>query len=182
MRIQSESRVHHPLEDVYLAYRDRLPEIAAYIPDVREIRVLEREPLPRGLRLLNLWVADKEPPKVAQGIVRPEWLQWEDHARWDDDAHHVDWKIALPALPDRVRCGGRNAFFADGPAATRVVLTGDLSIDAARLPGVPRLLAGKIGPIAERFIVDLITPNLSRVNACLERFLDDQRALREETG
>lgn len=174
MQIFSESTIHHPIARVYPAYRDRLPEIAAYMPDIREIRVMEREELPGGLRLLNLWIPSRQPPRAVAGFIKPEWLQWEDHAVWSDAETAVDWRIALPGLPDRVRCSGRNAFSEAGPGQTRVRLTGDLRIDAERFPGVPTLLARRAAPAIERFIVDLITPNLSRVNQSLEAWLDAQ--------
>jgi hypothetical protein len=42
MRIHSESIVRHPRERVFKAYRDELPEIAAYMSDIREIRIVNR--------------------------------------------------------------------------------------------------------------------------------------------
>ena len=52
-------------------------------------------------------------------------------------------------------------------------MSGDLSINVKNVPGVPRLLAGRIAPKLESFIVKLITPNLEKVNHSLERFLDE---------
>lgn len=172
MEIRSESHIHHPLDRVYQTYRDRLPELAPLIPDIREIRVLRRHEREGGLDLVNLWIPSREPPRAVQGVLKPELIRWEDHASWDDAAHHVDWRLVIPAWPDRVRCAGRNAFFAEGPARTRVVLTGELRIDATNFPGVPAFLTRSIGPAIERFIVELITPNLVRVNQSLEQFLD----------
>jgi hypothetical protein len=173
MKIHSESRIHHPLELVYTCYRDQLPQIAPYTPDIREIIVNSREDLEQGPKLHNIWVADREIPKVAQGIIKPEMLRWDDFAEWNNSAKHVDWTLNIPAFPNQVACSGRNAFFADGPDATRVVLTGDLQINVKNVPGVPRLLAGRIAPKLEAFIVKLITPNLEKVNHSLERFLDE---------
>ncbi|MEQ9650765.1 MAG: hypothetical protein RLO52_35015, partial [Sandaracinaceae bacterium] len=60
MRIHSESLIRHPQQTVYEAYRDRLPEIAAYIPDVKEILVEKREAVSEGLtKLHNVWIADR---------------------------------------------------------------------------------------------------------------------------
>jgi hypothetical protein len=103
-------------------------------------------------------------------------LRWDDFAEWDDAAKHVNWRLNIPAFPDQVRCSGRNAFFADGPNATRVILTGDLQINMKKMPGVPRILAGRIAPKLESFIVMLITPNLEKVNQSIERYLDDKIA------
>ena len=174
MRIQSESRIHHPLEIVYEAYRDRLPEIAPYTPDIKEIVVHSREDGDVGPKLHNEWRAERELPRVVQGLVTPDMLRWDDFAQWNDAENHVDWVLRIPAFPDQVRCMGRNAFFADGDRATRVVLSGELEINLKNVPGVPRLMAKRIAPMIETFIVKLITPNLEKVNSSLERFLDDQ--------
>ena len=173
MQIHSESRIHHPIDVVYACYRDRLPQIAPYTPDIREIIVRQREELEQGPKIHNVWVADRDIPKVAQGIIRPEMLQWDDYAEWNDKEQHVDWKLHIPAFPEALTCSGRNAFFEDGPNSTRVVLTGDLQINAKKVPGIPRLIAGRIAPKLESFIVMLITPNLEKDNHSLERFLDE---------
>ena len=173
MRINSESRIHHPIDVVYPCYRDHLPRVAPYTPDIREIIVRSREDKELGPKIHNVWVADRDIPKVAQGIIKPEMLQWDDFAEWNDAEQHVDWRLNIPAFPDQVKCSGRNAFFADGPRSTRVVLTGELEVNVKNVPGVPRLLAGRLAPKIESFIVMLITPNLEKVNQSLERYLDE---------
>ena len=177
MQIHSESSIHHPIDLVYSCYRDRLQQIAPYTPDLREIIVESREEREQGPKIHNVWVADRDIPKVARGIIRPEMLQWDDYADWNDAEQHVDWRLHIPAFPDAVQCSGRNAFFADGPTRTKVVLTGDLQINVKSVPGVPRILAGRIAPKIEAFIVMLITPNLEKVNQSLERFLDEKEAI-----
>ena len=176
MQINSESRIHHPIETVYACYRDNLPLVAAYTDDIKEIIVKSREDAEKGPRIHNVWVADREIPKVAQGLVKPHMLQWDDFAEWDDVNQHVDWRINIPAFSEQVQCSGRNAFFADGPNHTKVLLTGELEINVRNIPGVPRILAGRIAPKVESFIVMLVTPNLEKINQSLERYLDEQAA------
>jgi len=173
MRIQSESRIHHPLDVVYTSYRDRLPEIAPYTPDIKEIVVHSREETETGPKLHNEWRAQRDLPRIVQGIVTPDMLRWDDFAQWNDGEHYVDWELRIPAFPNQVHCRGRNAFFADGDNATRVMLTGNLEINLKNVPGVPRILAKRIAPAVEVFIVKLVTPNLEKVNHSLERFLDE---------
>jgi hypothetical protein len=171
MRIHSASFIHFPIDRVYATYRDRLPEVAAFMPDIREIEVVRRAETPRGPDILNIWKAENRVPSVAQKVVSPEMLQWEDHAEWDDGNTWVDWTLVIPAFRDQVRCSGRNRFEAHGPK-TRVVLEGELDIDIQRIPGVPRLLAGRMKPQIEQFIIKLVQPNLEKVNGSLERFMD----------
>ncbi len=172
MKIHSESRIHHPLDLVYRSYRDHLPLVAPYTPDIKEIVVHSREDLPQGPKIHNEWIVQRELPKVVQGLVTPDMMRWNDYAQWDDTAHHVDWVLQIPAFPDQVNCHGRNAFFADGPDVTIVRLTGELEINLKNIPGVPRMLAGRLTPKVETFIVKLVTPNLEKVNTSLERYLD----------
>lgn len=171
MKIHAESRIAHPLSAVYAAYRDRLPEIVTYLPDIREIKVLSRQPSPEGVTLHNRWIAEREVPAVVRRFVTPEMLCWDDHAVWHDAEGFCAWRLSSPAFPDQLRCAGRNTFLADG-SHTRVLLTGDLEISLSKIPGVPSVLARSLAPQIEKFIVHLITPNLEQVNHALGRFLD----------
>lgn len=171
MKIHSESLVHHPIDQVYATYRDRLSDIAEIIPNISEIIVREREEGPAGPRVLNEWVADAELPPLIRGIVKPAWLRWFDHAQWNDAGHYVAWTLDMPAFGEQVRCSGRNSFHAQG-AHTRVALTGDLQIELKRIPGVPNVMLRRMRPRVEQFVVKLIRPNLDKVNSSLERFLD----------
>jgi len=176
MRIHSESMIGHPQSEVYEAYRDRLPEIAAYIPDVKEIRVESREDGDGTVKLHNLWIADREIPVFARAFLKPEMLEWDDHARWSDAESIVRWDLKLHVFTDSVTCSGTNTFVSEGDEKTKVVLEGDLDIDLKSIPGVPKLLAKGMKPKVEKFIVSLITPNLEQVNVSLQQFLDDQKS------
>jgi len=172
VKIFSESRIHHPINRVYTAYRDELPKLADYIPDVKEIVVRSREERPGGPLLHNLWVAHRELPKMIQGIAKPEMMQWDDFADWNDAEQYVAWNLVIPAFKDQVKCSGRNSFYEAGANETRVVLTGDLQISLTKIPGVPSFMAKRLAPKLEEFIVKLITPNLERTNQALEEYLD----------
>jgi hypothetical protein len=174
MRIHTESLIRHPQEKVYRAYRDRLPEIAAYIPDVKEILVESRDEIANGVKLHNVWIAEREIPVFARAFLKPEMLRWDDFAEWHDDEHQVRWKLQLRVFTDNVRCAGTNTFRRVDDHTTAVTLEGDLDIDLKSIPGVPKLLAGGLKPKVEKFIVSLITPNLERVNESLQQFLDEK--------
>lgn len=175
MEIRSESRIHHPRDVVFAAYRDRLPEIATYIPDIKEILVRSREAQGAQIKLHNEWVSDREVPAFAQKFLKPEFLRWDDFAVWDEASKSCSWTIKTRAFTEAVACSGKNQFLEDGDG-TRVLLTGDLTINLREIPGVPRFLAGTVAPQVEKFIVSLITPNLEQVNRSLQRFLDEKGA------
>lgn len=172
MQIHSSSVIRHPRERVYTAYRDEMSAVVPYMPNIKEIIVRARTERPGGVTLHNEWVGKGEIPRVAQGIVSPEMLRWDDHAEWDNGAYSCRWKLKVRVFTDSVRCEGTTRMTEEGPDATRVELSGTLDINLRDIPGVPRLLAGKLAPAVEKFIIALITPNLEQVNASLARYLD----------
>jgi hypothetical protein len=174
MKITSVAVLSHPLERVYRAYRDELPQIAKTIPDIREVREVSRKEREGGVTIHNEWVSSAKLPPLVDRVVRPEHLRWDDFAEWDDGRHTIDWKIGTRVFTDQIRCGGRNRFEAVGAQQTRLVLDGELHIGIHNVPGVPTFMARQISPLLERFFVGLITPNLERVTEHLERYLDRQ--------
>ncbi len=171
MEIRASSIVRHPRDRVYRAFRDRLPDIAAYMPNVKRVDVVAKEQLPDGVRLHNVWYGKGEIPKIAQIVVKPEILVWDDYAVWHDSAFYCDWRIGIRVFNESFKCSGTNRLTEEGPH-TRVSLLGDLELDLRDVPGVPRLLATKLRPQIEAFIVKLIRPNLEETNVALGRFLD----------
>jgi hypothetical protein len=175
MEIRNDTVLTHPRALVYQTYRDRLPELVSMLPNVEYVRVLERREDGETVFLLNEWKAKGDVPEVAQRWIKPEMLRWKDHATWRGVRWEVDWRLEMAFMSDRVKVAGTNRFVDLGPARSRLELRGDLTIDAAGLPGVPRLLAGRFGAIVERFVLGLVQPNLVRTSEALQRFLDEGR-------
>lgn len=173
MQIHSEARIAHPRDRVFAAYRDQLCDLVPYLPDIKDIVVHDRKEEGSKVTLHNEWVADTEIPRAIRAIVRPEHLRWDDYAEWDEDAYSCAWHLKTRAFTDALTCSGRNLFYDDG-GSTRVVLTGELSLDLRRVRGVPRIGARTMGTMLEKFVVAMITPNLQRVNSALQPFLDAQ--------
>ena len=48
---------------------------------------------------------------------------------------------------------------------------GELTFDASKVPGVPRLLAGTANPLVEKFLVAQVTPNFTGIAKSLEQLL-----------
>lgn len=172
MQINSSSVIHHPLERVYRAYRDELPQIAAYMPNVKGVEVAARTERDGSVDLHNVWTGKGEIPKVAQGVVKPDMLKWDDYASWTDATTSCRWTLGLHVFRDSFHCEGSTRLEADGPNRTRVTLSGTLEVSVKDIPGVPRFLASTIAPAVERFIIALVTPNLEETNRALERYLD----------
>ncbi len=79
MKLEADARISFPRELVYSTYRDRLPELVPYLPNITGITVKSREDEGQVSKLLNVWDAQAEIPKVAQAIIKPEMASWLDH-------------------------------------------------------------------------------------------------------
>jgi len=177
MKIEADATLSFSRELVFSTYRDRLPDLVPHLPNVRAIEVLDREDdadsTPGKTRLHNLWRAEGDIPKVAQTIIKPDMVAWDDHAIWDQNAWTCDWKVVPKFFTNNVTCWGKNQYVDHGDKTT-LQIRGELEIDAKGIPGVPRLLAKRIAPVIEKFIVALLTPNLLQVSSGLEKFLQAQ--------
>jgi hypothetical protein len=173
MNISSIARIAHPLDRVYSTYRNDLPSLAAYLPDISHIDVQKRTEREGGVDVLNIWHAATKIPAVARPLIPAGSLRWEDHARWDDATTRAHWKLIVPTFRNQVTCTGETRIHADGDHS-RVELVGELRIDLSRMPGMNRWMGKRIAPQVESFIIQLISPNLKRVNTALERYLDEK--------
>jgi len=173
MKVEADAFIDFPRELVYSTYRDRLPELVPYLPNVKRISVESRTDEGDVTKLVNRWEANAEVPKVARSIVKPDMLVWLDHATWFQNDWAVEWQIEHLAFSQQVRCHGRNRYVDEG-GRTRLEIRGELSVDASRIPGVPRMLAGTVTPVLERFIVQTIRPNLVSTADGVQAFLKAQ--------
>ena len=175
MEINASSIIHHSRERVFLAYRDELPAVAKYLANIAQVNVLSRKESPGKVSLHNEWVGKGEIPKVAQGLVKPDMLKWDDYAEWDEARQLCEWSIKIRVFSENFKCSGSNRFLVEGPNRTRVNLVGTLDVSLRDIPGVPRILASTIAPQVEKFIVTLIKPNLEQVNDAIGKYLDAQK-------
>lgn len=171
--INIRDEVSFDRERVYQTFRDRLAELLPYLPDVEDIQVQDREEVDGNtLKVVNLWKAKAEEiPRLAQAFVKPEMLRWTDHATWHDQSWSCDWDMEVGFLKEAITCRGTTRYEEVEPGKTVVTIQGELKVDARKIPGVPRLGAGKIGDVIESFVVRLISPNLTNANRGVERFL-----------
>ena len=168
--------IRHPTEEVYLTYRDRLPQLVPYLPNVDLVEILEKEETDEGPRLLNRWTVTGSIPRTVRPFFKGKRLSYLDRARWNDEESLVHWNIEIGLVPDAVACGGINYFRAGAaPGTTEVSLTGALTVDLSRMAGVPRIFYG-IAPKIESFVLDRVKPNLSSVTRAVAQYLDEREA------
>jgi uncharacterized protein YndB with AHSA1/START domain len=178
VEIRSDGTVHHPRPLVFRALRDRLVEIAAFMPNITGIDELERtEEAPGRHRLVNVWHGEGAIPAVARRFVKPHMLRWTDRAVWDEGEWTCEWSQETAFFTDRVSCSGTSRYVEVEPGTTLIEIRGGFELRLQGLPGLPSLLTRRATPAVERFIVGLITPNLQKTAVAVERFLDDEGLL-----
>ena len=172
MRFSAEGRVTGAgVDKVYEIVRDKLPDLVPFLDNVSMIKELEREERPTGPRILNRWRADAgQAPAIARKFLKPEMLEWLDHADWVDAETLVHWRIESAVFKGMYTCSGTNSVVAD-PAGARIVISGELHVDPKSIPGLPRLLARKILPTIEHYLIERMKPNMASLGTGVQRWL-----------
>lgn len=171
MKFSVVDEIPFPRDRVFTTHRDRLEELVDYMPNVDSIVTESREEDGDIVRLVNIWrAAESEIPAIARPFIKPDMLQWEDRAEWDEQYHEVNWEIELGFLPGVIEARGHSEFEALGDA-TRTTIHGEITVHASKLPGVPGMLQGRLAKTLEGFVVNLIKPNLKETNQILAQFL-----------
>jgi hypothetical protein len=178
MRFECVDDVRHPAGQVFLLIRDAMPSLVPYLEDVQEIVVTDRREEGSSVHITNLWKGSAaKAPKLVQKFLTPELISWKDHATWkDDEVCFATWRLE-PKVGGRLfECSGKTTIRPKTPETCEIHIQGDLRIYPERLPGVPRLLAGKLRGKIESFVVNMLVPNMQTMAGGVQNYLDDQAA------
>lgn len=171
MRIEADAIIPFPRAVVFRAYRDELPEVAPFIPNVRSIEVRSRAEEGSTIKLHNVWHGGGDIPLALRSIVDEKVLSWDDFASWDETTFAGSWTIRTHAFSEAVSCTGVTKILGVGDQKSRVELTGEFSIDAKKIGAIPALIAGSIGRTIETFLAKQITANLGSTAEAMSRYL-----------
>jgi hypothetical protein len=175
MRLDVSAEIPFSRAEVFAVYRDKLPDLVKYLPNVRGISVTSRTDDGPVVKLLNRWKGGGEIPGMVRKFLSEDLLEWDDHAVWKQDSFSCDWRTIVPAFKDAIDAAGTNQFQELGPERTRLIIAGELKCDAAKIKGVPRLMSGMVGPAVETFLVATVKPNLISVAKGVEQFLREAK-------
>jgi hypothetical protein len=163
MNFEVEDIINAPMKLAFETYRDNLPEIAKTIPNIKKVEVVSREKKKDRIAFVNKWFG------------KGEELAWLDKAEWFESEWKCTWEMEPLFFKDYVVAKGVNYYHPEGKDKTKIVLTGELSIDVSKHPAVPRLFARVINPQMEKFFMMMIKPNLIQGNRALERFISGMK-------
>jgi hypothetical protein len=156
--------------------------IVPFLPNIDSISTEEVQEQPDGgIRIVRRWLGTIDAaPAVVRPFLSPEWLGWIDTAVWTPAEYKVDWQHTpvVSYLARLYECAGTNRFGPDpnDPLhSTKIQISGNLVIHARALPGVPGFLATRLAPQIEKFVINLVTPNLTDLANGLQGYLDQQQ-------
>ena len=174
MEIKVVSEIPFPIQDVYTAMRDHMPELAEHMPNVDSIVVQEREDDGSGVvRLVNRWnAAATEIPAMARPFIDSSQVYWLDHATWSDGDYACQWRLEMGFMGDRITCVGTTSYHSTSDGQTEMRIRGELTLNLKGL--VPRLLLGKATSGVEKFVGKLVQPNFQKTSNALTSYLEAQ--------
>ncbi|MFT3708206.1 MAG: hypothetical protein QM817_11185 [Archangium sp.] len=171
MRIDVTADIAFPKDRVFAAYRDHLVDLVPYLTNVRAITITSRVDEGEIVKFVNRWKGGGEIPAAVRKVLSAELLEWDDLATWNAKDFTTQWQTIVPAFKDAVDARGMNTFIEPRPGVTTLKIAGELKVDATKVKGVPRILAGTVGSAVEAFLVSAIKPNLAAVAKGVEKYL-----------
>lgn len=175
MELRTEATIDQPRDVVFRAYRDELPDLISYLPNVRRIEVKSRQEKGGLVELVNVWYGGGDIPAALRAVLSESVLSWTDYASWNDQDHTCTWRNET-AFKEAVNSHGVNHFVEQGAGRTVIRIDGRIDVDASKVPGVPRLVAGKVGKLIESFLVKQVQDNLQEVARGVGRYLREKGA------
>lgn len=175
MKIESKTTINYPLDEVYRLVRDDLQKLVPYLPNVDKIDVIESNAADGKVEVLNHWYGRVEIPSMLKKVIKPEIMSWKDKAVWNDSEHNVVYEMESFIGNDLYDANGLNTFTAIDENTTVFTVSCDLIIYPEKVPGIPRLLAGKIKPMVEALISKILGPNLSSLGDGINQYYKDNQ-------
>ena len=100
-------------------------------------------------------------------------LQWRDIATWHEHPSRVCWRFETEHFKAIYACSGTNYFEPISDSVTRIRMTGELSVFAEQIPGLPTFIATRLKPRIEQWLVGMTMPNLKALPTAIERLLGE---------
>ena len=173
-KIEKTVKMNAPIEKVWAAYKDKLLDIKDYMPEVEEIKILEREENGQITNQVNEWtLAASDIPSSIKKFVPPGLLKFTDTAKWNSDAMTCEF-VNIPSDGSGLyKISGFNTFLQSG-SVTTLTMSLNIEFDAGKIPGVPKFLAKTIMPQVEKLLAQSIAKNLEGTANAVVKFVENE--------
>jgi hypothetical protein len=170
MRIDLSDPIPLSVDEAFLLLRDDMPSLVPFLDDCESITVTERVQDGDQVSLVNRWVADmSRVPAAVRKFATQDLLTWDDHATWTEDSKSCTWRLQALRGARLFECSGTTTLTPDEEAA-RLTMAIDLVIHPENVPGVPKFLAKRIRPQAEKIISDKLVGNMRSLAMSIQRY------------
>ncbi len=170
MRIDLTDPIPLSVDEAFLLLRDDMASLVPFLDDCESITVTARTEAEDQVSLVNRWVADmSRVPVAVQKFATKELLSWDDHATWSARTKSCTWRLQPLRGTRLFECSGTTTLTPDGDTA-RLAMAIDLVIYPENVPGVPRFVARRIRPQAERVISDKLVGNMRSLAMSIQRY------------
>ncbi len=117
-----------PCKVIWHVMRDRMEELASYLPDIERIESQSRETRGDGiLKVVSLWRARPNLPPLIASNLKHEVLEWTDRADWREAELETHWQIEPHFLSRQTEYSGTTRFAeALGGKGTRLTFEVDV--------------------------------------------------------
>ena len=170
MKLESSDIIDQPIEKVYETVRNHLEKIGPYLANVDKIQLESSEDTDGGVKRTNRWFATVPVPGLLKKVLKPEMFSWLDIATWNDADKTVTYVLESTFGKDLFDAQGRNEFRDLGDGRTELHFSCEVEIYPERVPGVPKLLAKKVGPAVESLMKKMLEPNLTSLGTGLKEY------------
>lgn len=170
MKIEHTDIINAPLDKVYHLVKNDLPKIVEYLPNIREIKVLEQSEKDGKDFIINQWFAEANIPSLAKKFINENLFSWKDSAYWNNSEHRVDYEIEPFFAKGIYEAKGTNTF-RDANGKTSLTLMCDVHIYPEKIPGIPKFIAKQVHPVLEQMIEKMLAPNLTSLGKGLKEYL-----------
>jgi hypothetical protein len=174
MKIEISGSFNHPIDRVYEVMYRRFEQFPSRIPNVIEIRELERNVIEDAIheRTVHRWTADpKLIPGFARPFIKPEVLQWLGIADWRHSEKTVYFDFRSHVFRDLYECKGEYRL-SEKDGITLLAINARLDIYSERLPGVPGWFARRAVSVIEKLLMGAIEPSLAALPGAVEYYLE----------
>ncbi len=170
MRIDLSDPIPLSVDEAFLLLRDDMPSLVPFLDDCESITVTSRNERGDAVSLVNRWVADmSRVPAAVQKFASKELLTWDDHATWTESTKSCAWRLQPLVGSKLFTCSGTTKLTPEASGA-RLSMAIDLVIYPENVPGVPRFVAKRIRPQAEKVISDKLVGNMRALSVSIQRF------------
>jgi hypothetical protein len=178
MHIQHSDIIDAPQEVVFALVKNHLPEIGRYLGNIDSIsKIAETQLDSQRSKIINHWQAKVDLPLLIKKFLSKELISWKDTAIWDSATHTVAYELESFIANDLFVAKGKNSFKALNGTQTELTLQCDITIHAEKVPGLPKMIAGKAVPIIEGIIEKMLQPNIANLATGIRLYLANNQKI-----